>query len=49
MSAAIDFARRADANATAAPVAVEELRERSAISALAADWTRVAAAMRDGG
>jgi CelD/BcsL family acetyltransferase involved in cellulose biosynthesis len=49
MSAAIDWMSRQDAAATSAPVAVEELRERGAISALADEWTRVAAAMRDAG
>ena len=49
MSAAIDWKRREDAAATEAPVAVEELRERGAISSLADDWRRVAAAMRDAG
>jgi CelD/BcsL family acetyltransferase involved in cellulose biosynthesis len=49
MSAALDWKRREDADASEAPIAVEELRERGAISALADEWTRVAAAMRDAG
>jgi CelD/BcsL family acetyltransferase involved in cellulose biosynthesis len=48
MAAAIDLRRR-DAAPADVPVAIEELRERGAISSLRDEWTRVAAAMRDAG
>ena len=49
MSAAVDLKRRERAAPANVPVVVEELRERGAIAALADDWARIAAAMRDAG
>ncbi|MGZ3440652.1 MAG: GNAT family N-acetyltransferase, partial [Polyangia bacterium] len=49
MATAIDLRRRDQAAPADVPIAVEELRERGAISSLRDDWARVAAAMRDVG
>ncbi len=52
MATAFDL-RRADGDAAfapaTAPVVVEEIGERSALSSLRGDWERIAAAMRDAG
>jgi CelD/BcsL family acetyltransferase involved in cellulose biosynthesis len=50
MATALDRRRQELAAAAAdAPIAVEELRERGAISSLRDDWQRLAAAMREAG
>jgi CelD/BcsL family acetyltransferase involved in cellulose biosynthesis len=49
MATALDLRSPDRAPSADAPIAVEELRERGAISSLRDDWTRVAAAMREHG
>jgi CelD/BcsL family acetyltransferase involved in cellulose biosynthesis len=49
MATALDLRRREQAAPADVPIAVEELRERGAISSLRDEWTRLAAAMRDAG
>lgn len=49
MATALDVRRRDSAPPADAPISVEELRERGAISSLRDDWLRVTAAMRDHG
>src|SRR6185312_3532875 len=46
MATALDVRRRDAAAPADVPIAVEELRERGAISSLRDEWERVAAAMR---
>lgn len=49
MATAFDLRRRDTAAPADAPISVEELRDRGAISALRDEWLRVATAMRDHG
>ncbi len=49
MSAALDLRSRTEALPADVPVAVEELRQRGAISSLRDEWLRVASAMCDAG